>query len=95
MIATGLYTSLGFQVIGLNSGFAILMLWIVGGVLVLCGAFVYGEIGSAFPESGGKYKYLSKLYHPAVGFFKWLGKCNRWLCRSYCGGIGGTIAIRY
>lgn len=68
MIGTGVFTSLGFQVLGIESGFAILMLWIVGGVLALCGALTYGEIGSAFPESGGEYNYLSKLYHPSIGF---------------------------
>ena len=68
MIGTGVFTSLGFQVVGLSSGFSILMLWIIGGVLALCGALTYGEIGSAFPESGGEYNYLSKLYHPALGF---------------------------
>ncbi|MBA3683514.1 MAG: amino acid permease [Bacteroidetes bacterium] len=68
MIGTGVFTSLGFQVLGIESGFAIIMLWVVGGVLALCGALTYGEIGSAFPESGGEYNYLSKLYHPAVGF---------------------------
>ena len=68
MIGTGVFTSLGFQVLGIQTGFAIIMLWVVGGVLALCGALTYGEIGSAFPESGGEYNYLSKLYHPAVGF---------------------------
>ncbi len=68
MIGTGVFTSLGFQVLGIESGFAILMLWIVGGILALCGALTYGEIGSAFPQSGGEYNYLSKLYHPAIGF---------------------------
>ena len=68
MIGTGVFTSLGYQVLGLESGFSILMLWVVGGILALCGAFTYGEIGSAFPESGGEYNYLSKLYHPALGF---------------------------
>lgn len=68
MIGTGVFTSLGFQLLGIESGFSILLLWIVGGVLALCGAFTYGEIGSAFPESGGEYNYLSKLYHPSVGF---------------------------
>jgi len=68
MIGTGVFTSLGFQVLGIESGFAILMLWIVGGILALCGALTYGEIGSAFPESGGEYNYLSKLYHPSIGF---------------------------
>jgi APA family basic amino acid/polyamine antiporter len=68
MIGTGVFTSLGYQVLGIQSGFAILMLWITGGVLALCGALTYGEIGSAFPQSGGEYTYLSKLYHPSVGF---------------------------
>ncbi|MGZ3900908.1 MAG: APC family permease, partial [Bacteroidia bacterium] len=68
MIGTGVFTSLGFQVLGIQSGFAILALWIVGGILALCGALTYGEISSAFPQSGGEYNYLSKLYHPAVGF---------------------------
>lgn len=68
MIGTGVFTSLGFQVMDIQSGFAIIMLWLVGGVLSLCGALTYGEIGSAFPQSGGEYNYLSKLYHPSVGF---------------------------
>lgn len=68
MIGTGVFTSLGFQVLGIESGFALIMLWVVGGILALCGALTYGEIGAAFPESGGEYNYLSKLYHPAVGF---------------------------
>lgn len=68
MIGTGVFTSLGFQVMGLQSAFSILLLWVLGGVLALCGAFCYAEIGSAFPENGGEYNYLSKLYHPAIGF---------------------------
>lgn len=68
MIGTGVFTSLGYQIMGLESGFSIIMLWVVGGILALCGALTYGEIGSAFPESGGEYNYLSKLYHPALGF---------------------------
>jgi len=68
MIGTGVFTSLGFQVMGLQSGFALLALWIIGGILALCGALTYGEIGAAYPENGGEFHYLSKLYHPALGF---------------------------
>jgi basic amino acid/polyamine antiporter, APA family len=68
MIGTGVFTSLGYQVLSIESGFGIIMLWVVGGVLALCGALTYGEIGSAFPQSGGEYNYLSKLYHPSIGF---------------------------
>jgi APA family basic amino acid/polyamine antiporter len=68
MIGTGVFTSLGFQVADMNSVFAILFLWVLGGIISLCGALTYGEIGSAFPENGGEYNYLSRLYHPALGF---------------------------
>ncbi|HQQ94945.1 MAG TPA: amino acid permease [Bacteroidia bacterium] len=68
MIGTGVFTSLGFQVADLHQVWSILLLWILGGILALCGAFVYAEIGSAFPENGGEYNYLSRLYHPALGF---------------------------
>lgn len=68
MIGTGVFTSIGFQVMGIQSAFAIVLLWVVGGIMALCGALVYGEIGAAFPQSGGEYNYLSKLYHPVIGF---------------------------
>lgn len=68
MVGTGVFTSLGYQVFDIHSVFSILMLWVIGGVIALCGALVYGEIGSVLPQSGGEYNYLSKLYHPSVGF---------------------------
>jgi APA family basic amino acid/polyamine antiporter len=68
MIGTGVFTSLGFQLFDISSPFALLMLWLVGGIIALCGAFVYGELGAAMPRSGGEYQYLSKLYHPLIGF---------------------------
>lgn len=68
MIGTGVFTSLGFQVLNIESGFAIMALWVLGGIIALCGALCYAEIGSALPQSGGEYHYLSKLYHPVVGF---------------------------
>lgn len=68
MVGTGVFTSLGFQVLGIQSGFALLMLWAVGGLIALCGALSYGELAAAMPRSGGEYHYLSQIYHPAVGF---------------------------
>ena len=68
MIGTGVFTSLGFQVIDIKSGFSILLLWLIGGVFALCGALSYGELGAVMPRSGGEYHYLSKIYHPAIGF---------------------------
>ncbi len=68
MIGTGIFTSLGLEVEGLPSVFAIIVLWILGGVVAVCGALNYGELAVAFPRSGGEYNYLSILYHPLLGF---------------------------
>ena len=68
MIGTGIFTSLGFQVGDLNTGFSILVLWFIGGVCALCGALSYAELGAALPRSGGEYHLLGAIYHPALGF---------------------------
>ncbi len=68
MIGVGVFTSLGFQVKEIPSGFAILALWTVGGIVALCGVFSYSELGAMFPRSSGEYNFLSRAYHPAFGF---------------------------
>jgi len=68
MIGTGVFTSLGFQLNDIQSVFPLIMLWIVGGVIALCGALSYSELGAALPRSGGEYHLMSHIIHPAVGF---------------------------
>ena len=68
MIGTGVFTSLGYQVEPLPSGFVILVLWLVGGVVALSGAFTYAEIATTLKRSGGEYLYLSHIFHPVLGF---------------------------
>ncbi len=68
MIGTGVFTSLGFQLLELRSGFVLLMLWAVGGAAAVCGAMTYAELGAAMPRSGGEYNFLARIYHPAAGF---------------------------
>ena len=68
MVGTGVFTSLGFQLLDINSVFALLMLWVIGGVAAFCGAVSYAELGAAFPRSGGEYNFLGRVYHPAAGF---------------------------
>jgi APA family basic amino acid/polyamine antiporter len=68
MVGTGVFTSLGFQVLDITNISAILLLWVVGGIMALFGALVYGELGAAMPRSGGEYNFLSRIYHPSVGF---------------------------
>ena len=41
---------------------------VAGGIIALCGALSYGELGAAMPGAGGEYYFLSRLYHPLVGF---------------------------
>jgi APA family basic amino acid/polyamine antiporter len=68
MVGTGVFTSLGFQLLELRSGFVLLMLWIIGGIVAVCGAMTYAELGAALPRSGGEYNFLARIYHPAAGF---------------------------
>jgi basic amino acid/polyamine antiporter, APA family len=68
MVGTGVFTSLGFQLFTLDTGFAIVALWLIGGLAALCGALSYGELSAAMPRSGGEYSLLSRIYHPVVGF---------------------------
>src|SRR5438876_9972071 len=68
IIGTGIFTSLGFQLTDIQSGFPLLMLWIIGGIAALCGALCYGELSATLPRSGGEYHFLSEIYHPALGF---------------------------
>ena len=68
MVGTGIFTSLGFQVGDLPSGFAIIALWAIGGLCAMCGALSYAELGAALPRSGGEYHFLREIYHPSIGF---------------------------
>ena len=68
MIGVGVFTSLGYQLMGMHFGFSIIALWILGGVLALCGAVCYAELATRMPEDGGEYHFLSKVYHRALGF---------------------------
>lgn len=68
MVGTGIFTTSGFIVSELNSPFLLLFVWLIGGILALFGALSYAELAAAMPMSGGEYNYLSKIYHPAVGF---------------------------
>lgn len=68
MIGTGAFTSLGFQLKDLNNPTIILVLWVLGGVIALSGAFSYAEIGTHIQRSGGEYAFLTKLFNPLVGY---------------------------
>ena len=68
MVGTGIFTSLGFQLLDIRSPFVLMMLWVVGGVTALCGALTYAELSARLPRSGGEYNFLSQIWHPSAGF---------------------------
>ncbi len=68
MIGVGVFTSLGFQLIGLQSYISITVLWLFGGFLALNGSFCYAELSAAYPKSGGEYNFLREAFGDRVGF---------------------------
>src|SRR6056297_4349536 len=68
MIGAGIFTTSGLLMAQLNNPVLMLGLWVVGGIIALCGAISYGELGANIPEAGGEYQFLSELYHPMLGF---------------------------
>lgn len=68
MIGAGIFTTSGLLMQDLHNPMIMIVLWVVGGALAICGALSYGELGAAIPRAGGEYAFLSRLYHPTLGF---------------------------
>jgi APA family basic amino acid/polyamine antiporter len=68
MVGAGIFTTSGLLMKDLHHPVVMLGLWVIGGLIALCGALSYGELGAAFPHAGGEYAFLSRLYHPILGF---------------------------
>ena len=68
MIGAGVFTTSGFSLGGLGDRQYVMLAWLVGGVIAICGAISYGQLAQRITESGGEYLFLSRLVHPAVGF---------------------------
>ena len=67
MIGSGVLTTAGYMADSLGPLW-ILAAWAIGGVVALAGAAVYAQLAEEMPESGGEYRYLSKLVHPYAGY---------------------------
>jgi len=85
VIGGGIFYTTGIMAQNLPSAPLILLAWTMGGLLSLCGALIYAELGAAMPEAGGQYIYLSRAYGPLLGFlFGW----------TYCFvSLSGVIAV--
>ena len=67
MVGVGVLTTAGFMALDLSPDM-ILLAWFVGGVVALSGSVAYSALVRLVPRSGGEYRYLSELVHPAVGY---------------------------
>jgi len=67
MVGAGVFISAGFMAQDLGPT-QILLAWGAGAVLALCGVVAYAEVARLMPKSGGEYRYLSKLWHPFLGY---------------------------
>jgi APA family basic amino acid/polyamine antiporter len=68
MVGGGVFITTGGLLERVPSGPGVLLAWIVGGLAALAGALCYAELGVSLASNGGEYHYLSRLYHPALGF---------------------------
>ena len=68
MIGAGAFTTSGFALADLGAPAPVLLAWVVGGAVAMCGALSYGALARIVPESGGEYTFLSRTVHPLAGF---------------------------
>ncbi|MEL6108075.1 MAG: APC family permease [Planctomycetota bacterium] len=85
MIGAGVYTTSGFSLADLGSPWWVLLAWLIGGVIAICGAICYGALAERFTESGGEYLFLARGVHPAAGITAG--------CVSLLAGFTGAIAF--
>lgn len=73
IIGAGIFTTTGFMMESLANPIIMLSLWLAGGIIAFCGALAFGELGATFPQAGGEYIFISKLFSPLLGFLSgWL-----------------------
>ena len=84
MIGAGIFTTSGLLMQDLHHPGLMIVLWLVGGLMAVCGALSYGELGAAIPRAGGEYVFLSRLFHPVFGFL------SGWV--SFFAGFSAPIA---
>lgn len=68
MIGTGIFTTTGLMLGILESGWMVLLCWLVGGLIALAGALCYAELAAQMPRAGGEYVYLREIYGPLPAF---------------------------
>jgi APA family basic amino acid/polyamine antiporter len=68
IIGAGIFMKPASMAAQTGSGWLLLLVWVVGGFLSLCGALIFAELGAMFPENGGLYVYLRKMYGDFIAY---------------------------
>ncbi len=84
IIGAGIFTTSGLLMGSLGNVTVLISIWVLGGLIALCGALSYSELGAAMPRAGGEYTFLSEIFHPSVGFL------SGWV--SFIAGFSAPIA---
>lgn len=77
VVGAGIFTTSGFLAGKLPHPLLFIAIWVIGGLLTLCGALTYAEMAGMFPRSGGDYQFLKEAYGPWAGFL--LGWVSFWV----------------
>ena len=72
VVGSGIYMTPGIIAAGLPSPGFLLAVWLAGGLITLCGALSFAELGAMYPQAGGQYVYLREAYGSGAAFlFGW------------------------
>lgn len=73
MVGVGILTTSGYTIKATGSGTVLLALWLVGGVLAMCGALTLAELATALPHAGGEYVFIREAYgHVWAFLYGWV-----------------------
>jgi APA family basic amino acid/polyamine antiporter len=68
IIGSGIFINPYLVAQDVGTPFLILVVWVLGGMIALAGAFVFAELGTVVPRAGGQYAFFREAFHPLVGF---------------------------
>jgi basic amino acid/polyamine antiporter, APA family len=68
IIGSGIFINPAVVAQKVETPFLILAVWIAGGLIALCGAFVFAELSTVLPRVGGQYAFFREAFHPLIGF---------------------------
>jgi APA family basic amino acid/polyamine antiporter len=78
IVGSGIFTTSGFIIQDVQNPWAMLLCWVIGGLLALTGALCYAELGAMFPAAGGDYVFLRESFGKRIAFLSgwislWVG----------------------